>query len=83
MAKYAELDALILAHIRNGRDTFGSLTRGETGAMAYKAGYPSGVDRTIDRRLQSLRKRGLIRFGGGRWHLARPATGHKKEFSNG
>ena len=66
MSKYRELDALIVQSIRNGRDTFGQLCGGKTGALASNFSvYES--DRVIDRRLQSLRKRGAIRFTGKHW----------------
>lgn len=69
MTKYAELDTAILDSIQRGRDTFGALTVGATGAMADRLATATGGDRVIDRRLQSLRKRGLIRFAGLRWQL--------------
>ena len=69
MSKYEELDALIVESIRNGRDTFGQLCGGKTGALATQFSWMD-ADRVIDRRLQALRKRGLIRFSGGRWHSA-------------
>lgn len=75
MSKYAELDALLLESIRTGRDTFGSLCRGSTGELADKLAVEFGLpccsgDRVVDRRLQSLRKRGLISFSRSRWCLA-------------
>lgn len=55
---YTEADALILQRIAAGVTTFSSLWSGS--GMQYRA---------VDRRLQSLRKRGLIRFHKGHWHL--------------
>lgn len=75
MSKYAELDAAILESIKGGRDTFVSLFRGTTGALAnqFAANANTEVDRVIDRRLQAIRKRGLIRFAAMRWHIVEPA----------
>lgn len=71
MSKYAELDALLMQSIRDGRDTFGSLCRGSADKLAVEFGLPrSSGDRVVDRRLQSLRKRGLISFSKSRWSLA-------------
>lgn len=74
MTKYAELDTAILDSIQRGCDTFGALTVGATGVMADRLATATGGDRVIDRRLQSLRKRGLIRFAGLRWQLVEPAA---------
>ena len=71
MSKYEELDALIVESIRSGRDTFGLLCGRKTGELASKLS-PNEPDRVIDRRLQALRKRGVIRFAGTCWrHVER------------
>ena len=80
MSKYIELDSMIVQSIRNGRDRFFVLCCGPTGRLADTLAGSDGWgrrsgDRVIDRRLQALRKRGQIRFSGGRWHYVPPLDG--------
>ena len=56
---YASLDAAIVKAIRDGADTFM--------VLVVRLGTMVGHWRLIDRRLQSLRKRGLIVYNNGRW----------------
>ena len=61
--RYVADDELILKRIAEGHTTFSRIWLGS--GLQY---------RVVDRRLQSLRKRGLIRFAKGHWHLT-SATG--------
>lgn len=73
--KFAKLDRLIIEHIQTGKNTFGRLQGGEVLAEAKL--HAKIVDRcgknnawrVIDRRLQALRKKGLIHFQSGRWSV--------------
>lgn len=73
--KYSKLDRLIIEHIQAGYNTFGLLQGGKVLAEAKlhaKIVDSRGDDnawRVIDRRLQALRKRGLILFQSGRWSV--------------
>ncbi len=58
--KYAELDAAILVCIREGRSFTGIAVRCSILALAVK---PDAISsRTVDRRLQYMRKAGKIAF---------------------
>lgn len=62
--KYDELDAEIVKEIASGRNTLHEI-------MVTSIASAEGVNylRLLDRRLQSLRKRGAIRFSGGKWQI--------------
>ncbi len=51
-SKYAEIDEKIIASVRSGKATFNTIF-----STLDKIGF-----RVIDRRLQSLRKRGLLQY---------------------
>lgn len=72
---YKEIDAEILQCIRNGRRDFGSIwgSQGVKDACikAFGVSNPDAY-RVTDRRLQSLRKRGLIAHCTGIWSLVQP-----------
>lgn len=66
--KYMALDEAVLAAIKAGKSTFTAIwpaVSEEVHAIATSR----GEDRTLDARLQALRKRGLIRFAKGRWEV--------------
>ncbi len=71
MRKYNELDAAILLAINGGATDFGMLVRacGSHIEVATHKGGRYTDERMLDRRLQALRKRGLIRFKGGKWEV--------------
>lgn len=61
MSKYQEIDDLIHLCISEGTNTFGQLWRGRPGRRAKELGMTE-VDRVVDRRLQALRKKGVIAY---------------------
>lgn len=67
--KYDDLDGAILAAIDSGKRKFYIIN-----AAVEKLSAPHAKDgeyfRVVDRRLQALRKSGLIRYAGGEWHKA-------------
>ena len=75
MSKYAKLDGLILARLAEfpGLD-FSQLNTREIAAESRVAQFEAHNQfRVVDRRLQALRKSGLVRFGKGKdygWRLA-------------
>ena len=64
---YEKLDAAIIENVKRGNAKFGSIYDSVTFAIPHQ----QRVDgwRTVDRRLQALRKKGLIRFIGGGWKI--------------
>lgn len=68
---YAKLDAAIVLDLhdrpRRGYGDFDEAAREATRIA------PRGWDRVLDRRFQSLRKRGLIRYVSGFWRIAKEA----------
>lgn len=70
-SNYQKLDETIVSCIRNGADTIGALMGNKKvdAAYALSPAPPGRLYRTLDRRLQSLRKRGLIEYVNGRWHI--------------
>jgi hypothetical protein len=65
---YASLDAEIVKAIRDGRRTFSEIRYSDVYKAAEAVTKPGAEPwRTIDRRLQSLRKRGIIKYNNGRW----------------
>lgn len=73
MNKFEKLDAEITREIAAGRNTFSTLDGRvweHAAEVAPKSRYGApDSGRTIDRRLQALRKRGVIAFEKGRWSL--------------
>lgn len=75
MSKYQEFDNALMVQIRAGRNTMTLLDGKSSGlhdlAQPHRAEDPWGNKtpefRIIDRRLQALRKQGLIRFNGKAW----------------
>jgi hypothetical protein len=65
--KYDELDDAILHAIRCGKDKF------YINAVCEEKAKPHSVRgasfRVVDRRLQALRKRGLIKYWDGKWRI--------------
>jgi hypothetical protein len=60
--KYEAVDAEIISCIRSGRRTFSEMGTAKATAEPMGEGW-----RIVDRRLQSLRKRGLIEYVSGSW----------------
>jgi hypothetical protein len=69
---YEALDAAIISALGERPRGFTELYSGDVGDIAEATCRNDGY-RAIDRRLQTLRKRGLIRYAGCCWHLV--ATG--------
>lgn len=72
MTGYDELDKAILASIERGNRQFYLIH-----ASVEKLTEPHALKhhfRVTDRRLQALRKRGLIEYGHGEWSLTPPAA---------
>ena len=78
MSQYEKLDFLLVERIKTpGKHTFVSLLTREINDEARKLEVADAAlrgpwkattaDRFVDRRLQALRKRGLIEFVGGQW----------------
>lgn len=66
--EFKDLDEAIIDAIRRRIDTYLRIcleVRKKADAMQSK----SGSDRLVDRRLQSIRKRGIITFKAGRWQV--------------
>lgn len=72
-SKYSKLDRLIIERIKTGDNTFARIQGGavyaEAKLHAKMLHVMSDEDRVIDRRLQALRKKGLIHFQSGRWSV--------------
>jgi len=66
--KYDELDARILACVAQGRSQFAEVVA-DCSAAAWLARSDRESWRTIDMRLQALRKAGKIKYFDGRWHI--------------
>lgn len=64
---YTAYDAKMIHLIRNGCSEYGSLSRK---LQAENEAIQPGLDswRVTDRRLQALRRKGLIVFHNGKWH---------------
>jgi hypothetical protein len=73
MSKYAALDTRIVNAIRRSPCSFEELIRMTSVISEADPFYSNRVDRErlIDRRLQHLRKAGLIRFEHGYWRPVR------------
>lgn len=78
--QYDKLDAAIIRCIKGGMNTLASLAgcRSQASVVAIsihiaqgKTVYEKPAWRYIDSRLQALRKRGVISYGGGVWHVDR------------
>lgn len=79
MNDYTELDAAITQEIKAGRASFTALSTKLKDLATPFAGdqkkfHPTPPWRVIDRRLQALRKKGVITYSraDGRWHLVQP-----------
>lgn len=79
MHDYTELDASIVAQIKDGCGSFTAISAVlESAAKPFvqnprdPRACPAPPWRVIDRRLQALRKRGVIAYSraDGRWHIA-------------
>lgn len=66
--KYMALDEAILAAIKAGKGTFTAIWPAVSEEV-YAIATTRAEDRTLDARLQALRKRGLIHFVKGRWEV--------------
>lgn len=68
--KYAALDEAIVAAIRGGDSCFTAISLRMSVCIAARNASPDGYeDRTIDGRLQALRKRGVIAYAKGKWEV--------------
>lgn len=77
MSKYQELDAALISAIKNGADTMSALDSNKKVHALTKPhqvkdrwGHLTPEFRIIDRRLQALRKAGLIAYHSKRWGVA-------------
>ena len=80
---YRELDTAILAAIGAGIRTFSALANRVESLSApiakrTKAPFPTPPWRIVDRRLQALRKLGIVEFMAKEWHMA-SSSGDKHE----
>jgi len=66
--EFKELDDAIIDAIRRKIDTYLRICL-QVRHESEKKDSKSGADRLVDRRLQSIRKRGIIRFKAGRWEI--------------
>lgn len=73
MSKYAALDTRIVNAVRRSACSFDELTRTSSVIAEAETFYSNRVDRErlIDRRLQHLRKYGLIEHRDGYWRPVR------------
>lgn len=75
---YAELDRQILEAVRLGARDFAHISArcaAERDRIALLLGVaPHQVFRIVDRRLQAIRRQGLIEHRGGGWRIPRPRT---------
>lgn len=64
MADYTKMDQLIIEKIKDGANTFSKIDGGSVYDEAKSIAMATGGDsfRVIDRRLQALRKRGVIEY---------------------
>lgn len=72
MKDFSALDNAILTRIAESRCTFASINA----AVEHLAKQHDDKQtfRVVDRRLQALRKRGLIYFGNTKWFMSEPST---------
>ncbi len=73
LSMYEEFDAELLAKIESGKSSFTAICGGELQEKADRLAKPTRFNdkngwRLIDRRLQALRKKGLIVSRKGAWH---------------
>ena len=78
--KYATLDDAILTAIQSGKRDFTSIAYNDAIEALAKphARRMTEVFRVVDRRLQALRKRGLIEFREKEWHMPHPPQSESK-----
>ncbi|WP_338510162.1 hypothetical protein [Erwinia aphidicola] len=64
MADYTKMDQLIIEKVKDGANTFSKIDGGGVYEEAKRISMETGGDsfRVIDRRLQALRKRGVIEY---------------------
>lgn len=64
MTDYTQMDELIISKIKSGSRTFSAIDGGDVYEEAKRIAMVSGGEsfRVIDRRLQALRKSGLIQY---------------------
>jgi hypothetical protein len=74
---YSDLDSHITEAISAGADTFCAIHTKARADGRFNH-YGLRLYRAIDRRMQALRKRGVIEFNKKRWSLARPTTEAKE-----
>ena len=78
MSKYEHIDRLITQQVARGNRTLTQLigTPAWTEAVRIdgECGRQPGADRIMDRRLQALRKRGLIEYSKGAWRIVELST---------
>jgi hypothetical protein len=67
MKDFTELDNAILAYVDEAGHRFASINSAVEKLAAPLGKGDHDTYRVVDRRLQSLRKRGLIRFGTTKW----------------
>jgi hypothetical protein len=71
---FTTLDCAIMTRIAEGACTFASINAAVEHLAEPHAGEPANTFRVVDRRLQALRKRGLIYFGKTKWFMATTST---------
>lgn len=73
MKDFTKLDRAIMTRIAESPCTFASISTNIAHHAVPLAKDPDEAFRVVDRRLQALRKRGLVYFGRTKWFL----TGHE------
>lgn len=82
---YRELDTAILAGIGAGVTTFSALANRVEALAApiakrTKSPFPTPPWRIVDRRLQALRKLGIVEYRAREWHMASsPSAAHGED----
>jgi hypothetical protein len=78
MKPFEKLDAAIVKAIESGKNKFYIITAAvEPLALPLALGGPQHAYRVVDRRLQALRKRGLIAYSGVEWRVCTSQGGTK------
>lgn len=73
---YTALDAAIIKGIEAGAVTFAALVSlvkelAKPHTEGTRSPFPTPPGRVVDRRLQALRKRGVLSFGKGKWSISK------------